>query len=154
ATARPSRRPRLRSRPAAAGRAARRSRGSWPRGPAGTRPPAGPAGNAAGPAVFRLLRLCRWGDSISPVSGSGDNAGPMRQARTHAILSTLAVASVIVGWTSSLAVPLTDAVRGARDPADFIRDYVTARARLEGGRGAPPSGESANDLGERLGTPR
>ena len=69
-------------------------------------------------------------------------------------LLTSVVAVAVVVKFCAVFVPLTDAVRGARDPADFIRDYVTARARLDGGRGAPPSGESANDLGERLGTPR
>jgi hypothetical protein len=43
---------------------------------------------------------------------------------------------------------------GARDPADFVRDYVTARVRLEDGPGPPPDGDAANDRGARLGTPR
>lgn len=78
----------------------------------------------------------------------------MTRARVTAALGTLAAVGVVAGWLSWGIAPLTDAVRGVRDPADFIRDYVTARARLEGGRGAPPSGEEANDLGQRLGTPR
>jgi hypothetical protein len=37
-----------------------------------------------------------------------------------------------------------DAVNGLREPADFVRDYVAARARLEDGRGPPPDGEAGN----------
>jgi hypothetical protein len=70
------------------------------------------------------------------------------------VLGLLAVAAVAACWLSAGAVPLTDAVAGAGDPADFVRDYVTARVRLEDGRGAPPDGEAANDRGARMGTPR
>jgi alpha-1,2-mannosyltransferase len=48
-----------------------------------------------------------------------------------------------------------DAVLGTPVPADWARDYVTARARLEDGRGAaPPMAEAANDRGARYGAPR
>jgi len=78
----------------------------------------------------------------------------MTSARGTVALAALAVGAVIACWLSSGMTPLRDVATGVRDPADFIRDYVTARARIEGGRGAPPEGESANDLGQRLGTPR
>jgi hypothetical protein len=70
------------------------------------------------------------------------------------LLGLLAGAAVVACWASSGTQPVRDAVAGARDPADFIRDYVTARVRLEDGRRAPPDGEAANDRGVRLGTPR
>jgi hypothetical protein len=66
----------------------------------------------------------------------------------------LAGAGVIACWASAGTAPVTAAVEGARDPADFVRDYVTARARLEDGRGAPPDGEAANARAARLGAPR
>jgi hypothetical protein len=71
--------------------------------------------------------------------------------RARAVLASAAVAAC---WFSSGAVPVRDALAGVRDPADFVRDYVTARVRLEDGRGPPPDGEAANDRGARLGTPR
>jgi hypothetical protein len=75
----------------------------------------------------------------------------MTRARVLGLLAAVAVATC---WLSDGAEPLEDAIAGARDPADFVRDYVTARARLEDGPGPPPDGESANDRGERLGAPR
>lgn len=62
-----------------------------------------------------------------------------------------AAALVVACWLSAGGTPFVDAVRGASDPADFTRDYVTARARLETGRGPPPAGEAANQLAERYG---
>jgi alpha-1,2-mannosyltransferase len=47
-----------------------------------------------------------------------------------------------------------DAAHGARAPVDFARDYVTARARLEDGRGVPPpEGEAGNARAARYGAP-
>jgi len=71
--------------------------------------------------------------------------------RGRALASLVLIAAC---WLSSGSAPLTDAVAGARDPADFVRDYVTARARLEDGRGAPPVGDEGNARAERLGAPR
>jgi hypothetical protein len=70
------------------------------------------------------------------------------------VLGVLAGAAVAACWLSAGTAPVTDAIAGTRDPADFIRDYVTARVRLEDGRGAPPDGPEANERGARLGTPR
>src|SRR5215471_1957077 len=89
--------------------------------------------------------------SEPPATGSRGGAALPRATRTA---MALGAAAVVACWLSSGAAPLTDAIQGARVPADFIRDYVTARARLDGGPGPPPAGESANDLGQRLGTPR
>jgi len=57
-------------------------------------------------------------------------------------------------WLSAGSAPFVDAVRGASDPADWARDYVTARARLEEGRGPPPAGEEGNERAVRYGAPR
>jgi hypothetical protein len=70
------------------------------------------------------------------------------------VLWALAGAAVAACWLSAGSAPVTEAIRGLQDPADFIRDYVTARVRLEDGRGAPPDGPQANERGVRLGTPR
>jgi hypothetical protein len=61
---------------------------------------------------------------------------------------------LVACWASSGIAPLRDAIVGVRDPADFVRDYVTARVRLEDGRGPPLDGEAANDRAVRLGAPR
>ncbi len=58
-------------------------------------------------------------------------------------------------WLSAGSTPFVDAVIGTRAPADWTRDYVMARARLEDGRGAPPPlAEGANERGARYGTAR
>jgi hypothetical protein len=64
-------------------------------------------------------------------------------------------AAVVVAacWLAAGAEPLVDAARGARDPVDFARDYVAARARLEDGRGPAPDGDAANARAVRLGAP-
>jgi hypothetical protein len=70
------------------------------------------------------------------------------------VFAVLAAAVVVLAWSSAGTKPVTDAVKGAVDPADFIRDYVTARVRLEDGRGAPPLDEAGNDRAAALGAPR
>jgi hypothetical protein len=65
-----------------------------------------------------------------------------------------AVAAIACCWISAGPMPFQDAALGVRAPADFARDYVAARARLEGGRAAPPSGEDGNRLAARVGAPR
>ncbi len=57
-------------------------------------------------------------------------------------------------WLSAGSRPLVDAVLGATEPADWARDYVTARARLEDGRGPPPVAEEGNERAVRYGAPR
>jgi hypothetical protein len=57
-------------------------------------------------------------------------------------------------WLSAGSTPFVAAVLGAAEPADWARDYVTARARLEGGRGAPPAAEEGNERAVRYGAPR
>jgi hypothetical protein len=71
-------------------------------------------------------------------------------------LASLVLIVVLIGacWLSSGGAPVVDAVASARDPVDFARDYVTARARLEDGRGPPPVGEEGNARADRLGAPR
>jgi alpha-1,2-mannosyltransferase len=66
----------------------------------------------------------------------------------------LAVALVAACWLSAGSTPFVDAVRGTAQPADWARDYVTARARLEEGRGPPPLGEQGNERAVRYGAPR
>jgi uncharacterized membrane protein len=65
-----------------------------------------------------------------------------------------AAALVVACWLSAGSAPFADAVRGASAPGDWARDYVTARARLEAGRGPPPVGEAGNDRAARYGVPR
>jgi hypothetical protein len=65
----------------------------------------------------------------------------------------LMIAIVAACWLSAGVAPLRDAVIGTLTPADFIRDYVTARDRLDRGPGAPPSAEEGNALAVRLGAP-
>ena len=75
-------------------------------------------------------------------------------ARPRTAMVALAAALVAGAWLSAGAAPLVDAVRGARDPVDFARDYVAVRARLEDGRGAPPpEGEAGNARAARYGAP-
>jgi alpha-1,2-mannosyltransferase len=57
-------------------------------------------------------------------------------------------------WLSAGSTPFADAVRGAAEPADWARDYVTARARLEDGRGPPPVAEDGNERAARYGARR
>src|SRR5450755_3992214 len=57
-------------------------------------------------------------------------------------------------WLSAGSRPFVDAVLGAAEPADWARDYVTARLRLEEGRGAPPAAEEGNERAVRYGVPR
>jgi uncharacterized membrane protein len=64
-----------------------------------------------------------------------------------------AAALVIACWLSAGGAPFVDAVRGLREPADFARDYVAARARLEDGRGPPPAGEAGNRRALTYGAP-
>lgn len=64
-----------------------------------------------------------------------------------------AAALVVACWLSAGAAPLADAVRGLREPADFARDYVVARARLEDGPRPPPDGEAANRRALGYGAP-
>jgi hypothetical protein len=66
----------------------------------------------------------------------------------------LLVVLVLACWLSAGVAPLTGAVAGARDPVDFARDYVTARVRLEDGRGPPPLSDEGNARAERFGAPR
>jgi alpha-1,2-mannosyltransferase len=66
----------------------------------------------------------------------------------------VAVAAIAACWISAGTSPFEDAARGAHAPADFARDYVAARARLENGRGSPPAGEDGNRLAARVGAPR
>jgi uncharacterized membrane protein len=65
-----------------------------------------------------------------------------------------AAALVVACWLSAGSTPFVDAVLGASDPGDWARDYVTARARLETGRGPPPPGEAGNAQAARYGVPR
>jgi len=60
---------------------------------------------------------------------------------------------VVACWLSAGASPFADAVPGLRQPADFVRDYVAARTRLEEGRGPPPDGEAANRRALAYGAP-
>jgi alpha-1,2-mannosyltransferase len=64
-----------------------------------------------------------------------------------------AAALVVACWLSAGAAPFVDAVHGLRQPADFVRDYVAARTRLEEGRGPPPKGEAANQRALAYGAP-
>jgi alpha-1,2-mannosyltransferase len=65
------------------------------------------------------------------------------------------VALVGACWLSSGSTPFIEAVNGTPVPADWVRDYVIARARLEDGRqAAPPMGDEANERGARYGAPR
>ena len=58
-------------------------------------------------------------------------------------------------WLSAGSTPFIDAVAGTAQPADWARDYVTARARLEEGWGGqPPIGEEGNERAVRYGAPR
>ncbi|HVZ88427.1 MAG TPA: glycosyltransferase family 87 protein [Polyangia bacterium] len=62
--------------------------------------------------------------------------------------------AVVMAWVSAGVAPLRDTLSGVRQPADFARDYVTARARIEDGRGAPPpEGEAGNARAVRYGAP-
>jgi uncharacterized membrane protein len=80
---------------------------------------------------------------------SGANA-----ASPNPAIVALGVVMVAAAWLSAGVAPLVDAADGARDPVDFARDYVTARARLEDGRGAPPpEGEAGNARAARYGAP-
>jgi alpha-1,2-mannosyltransferase len=63
------------------------------------------------------------------------------------------VALVAACWLSAGSTPFVSAVLGAREPADWARDYVTARARLEDGRGPPPAAEDGNQRAARYGAP-
>jgi hypothetical protein len=65
-----------------------------------------------------------------------------------------AAALVVACWLSAGSAPFADAVRGASAPGDWARDYVTARTRLETGRGPPPAGEAGNDRAAGYGVPR
>jgi len=65
-----------------------------------------------------------------------------------------AAALVVACWLSAGSAPFVDAVRGAVEPGDLVRDYVTARARLEEGRGPPPAGEAGNQRAARTGAPQ
>ena len=60
---------------------------------------------------------------------------------------------MVACWLSAGAAPFVDAVRGLRQPADFVRDYVAARTRLEEGRGPPPDGEAGNRRALAYGAP-
>ncbi len=64
------------------------------------------------------------------------------------------VVAIAACWVCAGLQPFRDAAAGVGAPADFARDYVAARARLENGRGAPPRGEDGNRLALRLGAPR
>jgi hypothetical protein len=64
------------------------------------------------------------------------------------------VALVAACWLSAGSTPFVDAVIGTAEPADWARDYVTARARLEDGRGPPPAAEEGNERAVRYGVPR
>jgi Glycosyltransferase family 87 len=70
-----------------------------------------------------------------------------------AVERALGAAVVAACWASAGVTPLTDAVAGAAAPADWARDYVTARARLEDGRAPPPEGAAANERAQRWGVP-
>jgi hypothetical protein len=63
-------------------------------------------------------------------------------------------ALVVACWLSAGGTPFVDAVRGAPDPADWARDYVTARARLDEGRGPPPVAADGNQRAVRSGAPQ
>jgi hypothetical protein len=73
---------------------------------------------------------------------------------TRTGLAVSGAALVASCWLSAGVAPLVDAIQGQPVAADFIRDYVTARARIEDGRGPPPEGARANELGARMGTRR
>jgi alpha-1,2-mannosyltransferase len=57
-------------------------------------------------------------------------------------------------WLSAGSTPFVDAVVGTAEPADWARDYVTARARLEDGRGTAPAAAEGNERAVRYGAPR
>ncbi|HLK91632.1 MAG TPA: glycosyltransferase family 87 protein [Polyangia bacterium] len=64
------------------------------------------------------------------------------------------VALVVAAAATAGATPFVAAAVGALAPADFARDYVTARARLVDGRGAPPpEGEGGNARAVQFGAP-
>jgi hypothetical protein len=66
----------------------------------------------------------------------------------------VAVALVAADAATAGADPFVAAAVGALAPADFARDYVTARARLVDGRGAPPpEGEDGNARAAQFGAP-
>jgi alpha-1,2-mannosyltransferase len=64
------------------------------------------------------------------------------------------VALVAACWLSAGSTPFVDAILGTAEPADWARDYVTARTRLEEGRGPPPVAEEGNERAVRYGAPR
>jgi hypothetical protein len=66
----------------------------------------------------------------------------------------LAVVLVAAAWLADGVDPFLAAATGALSPADLARDYVTARARLVDGRGAPPpEGEDGNARAIEFGAP-
>jgi hypothetical protein len=73
---------------------------------------------------------------------------------TRTGLAVSGAALVATCWLSAGVAPLVDAIHGQPVAADFIRDYVTARVRIEDGRGPPPDGVRANERGARMGTQR
>jgi hypothetical protein len=64
-----------------------------------------------------------------------------------------AVLLLASAWLSAGATPFVDAVKGAPEPIDFVRDYVVAHSRLYQGRGAAPSDEGGNIYAAALGAP-
>jgi hypothetical protein len=64
------------------------------------------------------------------------------------------MALVSAAWASAGAAPFEEAVAGAVAPIDFVRDYVTAVARVRHGRGPAPEGDAGNEAAVALGAPR
>ena len=73
-----------------------------------------------------------------------------------AVRRAAACALLAAAWLSAGAQPFAEALRGARTPADFTRDFVGAHALLHGGPAAVAAleGEAANDYAEAVGAPR
>src|SRR5262245_39182522 len=86
---------------------------------------------------------------------SGPGRAPMLRGRAQASLLLIVWAVLTLAcWLSAGRAPLTDAIAGVRNPVDFARDYVSARARLEDGRGPAPEGDEGNARADRFGAPR
>jgi hypothetical protein len=64
-----------------------------------------------------------------------------------------AVALVVLAWVSAGPAPLARALAEAGAPTDFVRDYVTAHARVRRGQVAPPIGEDGNAYAVSIGAP-
>jgi hypothetical protein len=73
------------------------------------------------------------------------------KSRAPRMAAVLLLASA---WLSAGVAPFMNAIKGAPEPIDFVRDYVVAHSRLHQGRGAAaPSDEGGNIYAAALGAP-